>query len=86
MPSIPHRTDPGHGILQRAKSGLAVLPAGIVAWFDDWRVRRHIGELDDYLLRDIGLRKADLRRSIVATRRRESKPQATKDTLIWQTI
>jgi len=72
MPSISHRSDPGQGVLQRAKSGLAALPAGIVrgivAWFDDWRQLRHLAEPDDRPLR--------------AT----SRISSHKGALIWPTI
>ena len=34
---------------------------GLVLWLARWRERRHLSDLDDYLLRDIGLSRADLR-------------------------
>jgi len=59
MPSISHRTDLSQGFLQRAKSGIATLPAGMIRgsirWFEHRRRMRPLSELDDRLLRDIGL-------------------------------
>jgi hypothetical protein len=34
---------------------------GLVLWLARWRERRHLSDLDDYMLRDIGLSRADLR-------------------------
>jgi hypothetical protein len=34
---------------------------GLALWLARWRERRHLSDLDDYLLRDIGLSGADLR-------------------------
>ena len=44
------------------KAAAAVRPErGLVLWLARWRERRHLSDLDDYLLRDIGLSRADLR-------------------------
>ena len=84
MPSISHLTDLSQGFLQRAKSGRAALPVRmihgalrrahheLVRWVEDWRALRHLAELDEYLLRDIGLADVDAHWSIIRRWRRES--------------
>lgn len=59
MPSISHRTGLGQGVLQRAKSGLGALPAGIVravirsgrAWME---VGRDLRQLEEHVMHDVG--------------------------------
>ena len=84
MPSTSHRTDLSQGFLHRAKSGRATPPVRmihgalrraireLVRWIEDWRTPRHLGELDEYLLRDIGLEKVDAYRSIIRRPRRDT--------------
>lgn len=76
MPAVSHRTDLGQGFLQRVKSGLAALPARIVSRiigglarrFEYRRQMRHLAELDDHLLRDIGLPRAQSWRGAIVTK------------------
>jgi hypothetical protein len=59
MPSISHRTSLGHGGLNRAKSGLAALPAGIVravirsgrAWME---IARDLHQYEERVVHDVG--------------------------------
>lgn len=93
MPSISHRTGLSHEALCRAKSGLAALPAGFVRrtvrWcaerFEDWRALRQLRDLDEHLLRDIGLTAADARRSTIFSRRGDRDAQDPKGPPTWPT-
>jgi len=75
MPAVSHRTDLGQGCLQRAKSGLAALPAriipriigGLARRFEYRRQMRQLAALDDHLLRDIGLLGARGWRGLIVT-------------------
>ena len=68
MPSISHRTGLGQGVLRRAKSGLAALPAGIVraairsgrAWME---VGRDLRQFEELVLYDVGFQLRPGRRS-----------------------
>ena len=85
MPSISHLTDLRQEVLHRAKSGRTTLPVrmihgalrrtarAFVQWVEDWRALRHLGELDEYLLRDIGLTDVDAHWSII---RRPPRPDS----------
>jgi uncharacterized protein YjiS (DUF1127 family) len=81
MPSISHRADLSQGFLRRAMSWLAALPAGTIRgaarWFaqrfEDWRDLRALGELDEHILRDIGLTDAEGRGSFGVQARRARK-------------
>jgi hypothetical protein len=68
MPSISHRASLGQGVLQRAKSGLAALPAGIVravirscrVWME---VGRDLHQFDEHVMHDVGFQLRSGRRS-----------------------
>lgn len=68
MPSISHRTSLSHGGLNRAKSGLAALPAGIVravirsgrAWVEVWR---DLQQFEEHVVHDVGFQLRSGRRS-----------------------
>jgi uncharacterized protein YjiS (DUF1127 family) len=55
-----------HGALCRTIRALA-------RWIEDWRALRHLAELDEYLLRDIGLTDVDAHWSII---RRPPRPES----------
>jgi uncharacterized protein YjiS (DUF1127 family) len=42
----------------------AVLIEGVLAWVERVRQRRHLGELSDHMLKDIGLSRADVESEI----------------------
>jgi uncharacterized protein YjiS (DUF1127 family) len=42
----------------------AVLIEGVLGWFERVRQRRHLGELSDHMLKDIGLSRADVEAEI----------------------
>src|SRR5262245_42143747 len=88
MPSISHRASLGPGAPHRAKSGPAALPAGFIGtvrrcigwpfrWcanlVEDWRELRQLRDLDDHLLRDIGLTVADAQRATILRRDRDAR-------------
>jgi hypothetical protein len=68
MPSISHRASLGQGVLRRAKSGLAALPAGIVravvrsgrAWME---VGRDLRQFEEHVGYDVGFQLRPGRRS-----------------------
>jgi len=68
MPSISHRASLGQGVLSRAKSGLAALPAGIAravirsgrAWME---IRRDLQQLEEHVVHDVGFQLRSGRRS-----------------------
>jgi hypothetical protein len=68
MQSISHRTSLGQGVLRRAKSGLAALPAGIVravvrsgrAWIEVWW---DLHQLQEHVVHDVGFQLRSGRRS-----------------------
>jgi uncharacterized protein YjiS (DUF1127 family) len=68
MPPIFHPTDLSQRFLRRAMSGLPALPTrmmrGLVRWAEEWRQKRHLAELDEHLLKDIGLSDFDGRRDV----------------------
>lgn len=99
MPSISHRTSLGQANPHRAESGSTALPAGfigrrIVGWpirwcaqrLEDWRELRHLHELDDHLLRDIGLTPTEVDRSTVFPSLRDREAKDPKGPPIWPTI
>jgi len=65
MPPMSHPTDLTQGPLHKARSGLATLPTRLLRWCaircESWRQRRQLMELDEHLLRDIGLSRRDAR-------------------------
>ena len=68
MPSISHRATLGQGVLRRAKSGLAALPAGIVraivrsgrAWIEAWW---DLHQFQEHVVHDVGFQLRSGRRS-----------------------
>jgi hypothetical protein len=68
MQSISHRTSLGQGVLRRAKSGLAALPAGIVraivrsarAWIEVWC---DLHQFQEHVVHDVGFQLRSGRRS-----------------------
>ena len=101
MPSISHRASLGPGAPHRAKSGPAALPAGsvgrlirrIFGWpfrwcadrLEDWRELRQLRDLDDHLLRDIGLTVAEAQRFTVFSRRDDRDARDPKGPPTWPT-
>lgn len=97
MPSISHRASLGPGAPHRAKSGPAALPAGhirriaggFIRWWadrlDDWRELRQLRDLDDHLLRDIGLTVAEAQRATLLRHRRDRDAQDPKGPPTWPT-
>jgi uncharacterized protein YjiS (DUF1127 family) len=86
MPSSSHRTSLGQATPHRAESGSTALPTGFtgaiiriigapVRWcadrLEDWRELRQLRDLDDHLLRDIGLTVAEAQRSAIFHVRRD---------------
>ena len=53
----PSRTNAGRGLVTRLFDQL-------IEWLDRARQRRHLGELDDRLLRDIGLSRAEVENEV----------------------
>ena len=53
----PSRTTAGRGLVTRLFDQL-------IEWLDRARQRRHLGELDDRLLRDIGLSRAEVENEV----------------------
>jgi uncharacterized protein YjiS (DUF1127 family) len=53
----PKRAEAGRGFVTRLFDQL-------ITWLERTRQRRHLGELDDRLLRDIGLSRAEVEREI----------------------
>ncbi len=76
MPSIPHRSHLGRRTLQSVLSDLARLPARAMRkaalWFEVRRQMRQLADLDQHLLRDIGLSEADRRAAIIAPNRKQA--------------
>ena len=101
MPSISHRASLGPGAPHRAESGPAALPAGsigrlirrIFGWpsrwcadrLEDWRELRQLRDLDDHLLRDIGLTVAEAQRSTLFRGRRARGARDPKGPPTWPT-
>ena len=42
------------------RTSAAVVVEGVLAWLERARQRRHLGELSDHMLKDIGLSRADV--------------------------
>jgi uncharacterized protein YjiS (DUF1127 family) len=101
MPSISHRASLGPGAPHRAESGPAALPAGsigrlirrIFGWafrwcadrLEDWRELRQLRDLDDHLLRDIGLTAAEAQRSTLLRSGRNRDARDPKGPPTWPT-
>jgi uncharacterized protein YjiS (DUF1127 family) len=98
MPSISHRASLGPGVPHRAKSGPAALPAGfthriiggLIRWcaerLEDWRELRQLRDLDDRLLRDIGLTVDEARRAAIFPSRGDRDAHDPKGPPTWPTI
>jgi uncharacterized protein YjiS (DUF1127 family) len=101
MPSISHRASLGPGAPHRARSGPAALPAGSIGerlrraaarpfrWcadrIENWRQLHQLRELDDHLLRDIGLTAAEAQRSTIFRSGRTGAAQDPKGPPTWPT-
>jgi uncharacterized protein YjiS (DUF1127 family) len=90
----PHRARSGPAALPAGfAGGLVGTIRAIAGWpvrwcadrLEDWRELRQLRELDDHLLRDIGLTVADARRSIIFHHHRERDAQDPKGPPTWPT-
>lgn len=91
----PHRAGPGPSALPAGCKGGAGgrLIRKIAGWpfrwcadrLEDWRELRQLRELDDHLLRDIGLTAAEAQRSTIFHRRRDRDAQNPKGPPTWPT-
>jgi uncharacterized protein YjiS (DUF1127 family) len=83
MPSISRRNGLGQRAPRSAKSGLAALSAGFArrfaAWLMDRPPPRRIDKLDDHLLRDIGLSRADAQHRLPPAATASAAPKTRKE-------
>jgi uncharacterized protein YjiS (DUF1127 family) len=63
--STSHATLAGAMVVPAApRASAATLVEGVLAWLERVRQRRHLGELSDHMLKDIGLSRADVESEI----------------------
>jgi uncharacterized protein YjiS (DUF1127 family) len=55
-----HATLAGMMVPAAARSSAVALAEGVLDWFERARQRRHLGELSEHMLKDIGLSRADV--------------------------
>ena len=97
-PGAPHRAKSGPaalpaGLTARCIGGLAGAIRGIARWpfrwcadrVEDWRELRQLRDLDDHLLRDIGLTVAEAQRSTIFSRRDDRDARDPKGPPTWPT-
>lgn len=88
----PRRAERGSAALGNAEEfigGLVHLIGAPVRWcsrrLEDWRALRQLRDLDDHLLRDIGLTAAEVNRSTIFPRLRNRHAQDPKGPPSWPT-
>jgi uncharacterized protein YjiS (DUF1127 family) len=101
VPDAPHRAKPGPAALPAGLSGgfiggvsraIRRIAGWPIRWcadrLEDWRALRQLRDLDDHLLRDIGLTAAEAQRATLLRhyRRRARDTQDPKGPPTWPTI
>jgi uncharacterized protein YjiS (DUF1127 family) len=94
----PHRAESGSAALpagltatfSRLVKGIVHVIGAPIRWcaqrLEDWRELRHLHELDDHLLRDIGLPPTDVDHSTIFPSLHHREAEDPKGPPIWPTI